>query len=64
MTKFWGRDDPNYVKLGGELKNVMTQLPHTNPASDMEEDQAPDMSPSVELSKEEQGTAAGTMDLC
>jgi hypothetical protein len=72
MTKFWGRDDPNYVKLGGELKNVITQLPHTNPAPDMklesvseiEEDQAPDTNPTVELSKEEQGKVAGTLRLC
>jgi hypothetical protein len=72
MTKFWGRDDPNYVKLGGELKNVITQLPHTNPAPDMklesvseiEEDQAPDTNPTVELSKEEQGKVAGTLGLC
>ncbi|KAK4033680.1 hypothetical protein C8A01DRAFT_39872 [Parachaetomium inaequale] len=27
MTKFWGRDDPNYLKVGGELKKVMAALP-------------------------------------
>lgn len=68
MTKFWGGDDPNYVKLGGELKGVIAQLSHTSPTPDItldsasgtEEDESPDPSPCLELSKEEQGTAAAT----
>jgi hypothetical protein len=27
MTKFWGRDDPNYLKVAGELKKVIAALP-------------------------------------
>jgi hypothetical protein len=27
MTKFWGRDDPNYLKVGGELRRIMAASP-------------------------------------